>query len=408
MSINFSKKVIRIMALVLLMSLFVGCETNSSNKVLSSSKMPDFQYMFKAMGVRKPTQKSNSGYYNVVNNRIIYTDSSTLKSTPLCNKSDCLHTSDFVDCNAKVDDWLNCFDNFQIYRDKIYYLSVDVSEKEEVYHLNSISLDGAEKSTVLTLKNKFVTDWFLYNNYFYYQSSAMVDDSSKNFYKVDLSTRDEEIFIDFSKLNGIYGAEGSLRNIYDGYMYITLYGYTNENDYEKVINGEEIDGNVSTVRKIVRYNLADKSSMLIDPYDNDYEFIGFSDGQLIGTDTEGDLKKVCVSNLDGSDVKTIIETENVFQVFCDENYIYIYNQSVVQSSNERKSIFVYDKNGEKISEAYVPDLIAESLNAITFYDDYIWFQNYLNSGEISLCAIEKTDLLNNGKEFNYNEVYISE
>ena len=83
---------------------FSSCsnEGGSSTK-LSSSSMPDFQYMFKLLGVQTPTQKSDNGYYNVVSDHIVFTDEKTLKSTPLCNKTDCLHTSEFPDCNAKIE-----------------------------------------------------------------------------------------------------------------------------------------------------------------------------------------------------------------------------------------------------------------------------------------------------------------
>ena len=77
---------------------FTACNTKGNNSErLSSSTMPDFQYMFKYDGARVPTQKSDSGYYNIVSDHIIFTDAETLGSTPLCNKTDCLHTGDFPD-----------------------------------------------------------------------------------------------------------------------------------------------------------------------------------------------------------------------------------------------------------------------------------------------------------------------
>lgn len=412
MNMSCIKKTISIAVVILTICLLVGCESTDFSGELSSSNMPNFQYMFKVIGEREPTQKSNSGYYNIVNNMIIYTDSDTLKSTPLCNKSDCLHTRGFIDCNSKIDDGLNCFNNLQIYKDKIYYIAIDLREdiEEEIYYLNSISLDGSEKNKVLTLKNKFIIDWFIYDDYFYYQASVVEQGLNsegvyKNFYRINLSTMTEEVFIDFSKLKNIFGAEGIFRNVYDGYMYITLYGYTNEESYNKVISGQEIDSNDATVRKIMRYNLSNKSISIIDPYENDYEFIGFSRGKLVGTDVDGEYKKICLSELDGSNVETILEVEAAVQVFCDDNYIYIYNQPIVQANNEEKVISIYNKNGELISETYVPESIAEWLNNITLYDDYIWFKKYTDSGQGSLCVIEKSDLINNENELTYYEVY---
>ncbi len=407
-------KVISMFLLLTVLCFFAGCGNKGSNaeNKLSSASMPDFQYMFKELGAQTPTQKSDSGYYNVISDKIIYTDAKTLKSTPLCNKTDCLHTSNFPDCNANLADWYLSFDNFQIYNDNIYYLATAFDEiiKESEIHFNSISLDGSKKDTVLILKNELVTDWFLYNGYFYYQTTVNIgeDESntmSGNYYRIDLSSQSEEVFIDFSKLDGIFGAEGSLRNVYDNYMYVTLSGYSSEDAYNKVINGEEIDGDALMLRKIARYSLADGSYIIIDPYNNDYEFIGFSDGKLIGTDSDGDTKKICISELDGTNPQTITEVNNLYQVFCDDNYIYVYNQSGAEDNDERKTITVYDKNSKKISDAYLPDEVANNMSLMTFYDDYMWFENSSASGNVYLCVIDKSQLLNNEQEITYQEVY---
>lgn len=407
------KKIISVFLILITLGLLVACDKSNSNTTieLSSSSMPDFQYMFKADGVHTPTQKSNNGYYNVVSNNILYTDSNSLKTTPLCNKSDCLHTSDFPDCNSKIKDITAAFDNFQIYNDKIYYLAQDYKSLDvETTLLKCISLDGSKKDTVLTLTDKFVVDWFIYSGYFYYQSNITINDNnsqtkSGNFYKIDLSTKTEEEFIDFSSLDNIFGAEGSMRNIYDGFMYITLSGFSNEEAYNNMINGDEFDGDASTIRKIARVELSNGSSIIIDPFDNDYEFVGFSDGKLIGTDSnnDGKTKKICLSELDGTNPQIIAEIDNTYSVYCDDNYIYVENS--VQENSTKKTITVYDKKGEILSEACLPVELEQ--NIITFYDDYIWFQIYSNSST-SLCVIDKSELLNDEEEITYKEVYTYE
>lgn len=392
---------------------FTACNTKGNNSErLSSSTMPDFQHMFKYDGARVPTQKSDSGYYNIVSDHIIFTDAETLDSTPLCNKTDCLHTGDFPDCNAKISDMESSFDNFQIYRDKMYYLATKYNENTDEVStiLKSTSLDGTQSDTAMEFKDKFICDWFIYDGYFYYQTSASISEENSetqagNYYRVSLSDKREEEFIDFSKLDGIYGASGTLRNIYDGYMYVTINGYENKADYEKIIKGEKIDGEISTVRKIGRYSLSDGSYTTIDPYKNDYEFVGFSDEKLVGTDTVNDKKKVCISELDGTNPQTVTEINNTYRVFCDNSYIYVYNQSAIDESTDDKIISVYDKNGEKKSDVTVPSEVSDVMYAITFGDDYMWFQKSEDSGAQVLCCIEKFDLLNSGKELTYKEVY---
>lgn len=401
-------KILSVGLILTFLVLFSSCgkQEHNTSVELSSSSMPDFQYMFTADGVLTPTQKSNSGYYNVVSNRIIYTDAKTLNSTPLCNKSDCLHTSAFPDCNAKIKDISLAYHNFQIYKDKIYYLMEDLSGNadEEKQILKCVSLDGSEQDTAITLQDKFVVDWFIYDGYFYYQPNISIDDDSShtksgNFYRIDLSAKSEELFIDFSKLENIYGAEGSLRNIYDGFMYVTLSGFSSEDAYNKMMSGEDFDGDASAVRKIARYDLSDGSCTIIDPYDNDYEFAGFSDGKLVGTDynADGETKKICISELDGTNPTVASEISIRYQVTCDDNYIYLYNL-LNASNDERKTVIVYDKDGKKLSTAYLPD----DFDGITiaFYDDYIWFQTQSN-----LCVIEKSQLLNDGTELTYREIY---
>ncbi len=408
-------KFLRMLALSLVsaLCLCVGCNENSNvTSELSSSSMPDFQYMFKYDGARTPTQKSDGGYYNIVSNHIIFTDSKTLNSTPLCNKSDCLHTGDFPECNARLDDMEASFDNFQIYRDKMYYLSAQYNERTDntVTVLKSTLLDGTQSYTSLEFSDKFICDWFVYDGYFYYQSVVSISDESTqtqagNYYRVSLADKSEQEFIDFSQLDGIYGASGTLRNVYDGYMYVTVNGYKNKDDYETIIKGEEIDGEVSTVRKIVRYNLKDGSCTDILPDKNDYEFIGFSDGKLIGTYIKDNKKYVCFSGLDGADCCDITHTDINYRVFCDDDYIYIYNQSVVNESSDEKIISVYDKNGKKISYVTVPDEIANYMYMITFGDDYMWFQQSLETGAQVLCCVKKSDILKSGVKLTYKEVY---
>lgn len=398
--------------LIVFFALTACNEKGNNSESLSSCSMPDFQYMFKYDGARIPTQKSDSGYYNIVSDRIIFTDAETLDSTPLCNKSDCLHTGDFPDCNAKISDMESSFDNFQIYRGKMYYLATRYNENTDEIStvLKSTSLDGTQSDTDMAFKDKFICDWFIYDGYFYYQTSASISEENTeaqagNYLRVSLSDKHEEKFIDFSKLDGVYGASGTLRNVYEGHMYLTVSGYNNKSDYEKIIKGEKINGEVSTLRKIGRYSLDDGDFIYIDPYNNDYEFVGFSDGKLIGTDTVGDEKRICISELDGSDPKTVMKTNCDYRVFCDDSYIYVYNQSVIDEDAGDKMIFTYDTNGNKKSEVTVPEVIADAMYALTFGDDYMWFQKTENNGAQVLCCIKKSDLLNSGKTLSYKEVF---
>lgn len=394
---------------------FSSCSNEGgSSAKLSSSSMPDFQYMFKLLGAQTPTQKSDNGYYNVVSDHIVFTDEKTLKSTPLCNKTDCLHTSEFPDCNAKIENMQNCTDNFQIYDNSIYYLSFVVTDDitEEENKLIRISLDGSKRDDIITLKSKFISDWFLYDGYFYYQSMISTDNSdseskSGNFYRINLSNNTEEEFIDFSKISGIYDAEGSLRNVYDGYMYVTLSGYKNKDDYEKITNGKDLDTVDSYTTKIARFNLTDGKCQIIDPYKNDYEFVGFSDGKLVGTIIDDKKTQICISNLDGTEPDIVTETNSKYQIFCDDSYLYVYNQSVVDENDDVKKIYVYDKNGNKKSEVTVPDEISDVISAasITFGDDYMWFQMTDSKGIKVLYCIQKSDLMKNGTKLTYKEVY---
>lgn len=403
---------------LILLCLFSGCNVEKNIAKLSSDTMPDFQYMFKYTGVNTPTQKSDSGYYNVVNKNIIYTDSATMKSIPLCNKSDCLHTGEYSECNAKIRDWLPCLDNFQIYKGNIYYMAMDFSgnsSKADYSYLKRISLDGSEREINLTVE-EYVRDWFIYKDYLYYQTNITVRENysdAGSLYRVNLSSKSEpEEFINFSKFPNIFGASASFRNIYDGYLYVTLSGFTSKKAYETVVDGGEITDDSDARREIVRYSLADGSYMIINPDGNDYEFEGFYGDKLFGYATESDDKTnyVCISDLDGKNSQRIFDFKIGNRVYCDDKYFYLYNHFSIfedPEKNVQKTIKTYDVNGEKIAEVNVPDEIKESLQDATFGDEYVWFVLVENE-KTSVCVIDKKELLRNGEELRYEKVYTYE
>lgn len=414
------KNIISILiAFVLILLFFLnGCNNQRDIAKVSSDTMPDFQYMFKCVGTNNLIQKSDGGYYNVINNNIIYTDPNTMKSIPLCNKSDCLHTGEYSECNAKIRDWLPCLDNFQIYRGNIYYMAMDLSgnsSKSDYSYLKRISLDGSEREIELTLK-EYVRDWFIYKNYLYYQTNTTIAEDysdSGNLYRVDLSSKSEpKEFIDFSEFPNIFGASASFRNVYDGYLYVTLSGFTSKNAYETVVDGGEITDDSEARREIVRYSLTDGSYMIINPDGNDYEFEGFYGDKLFGYATESDGKTnyVCISDLDGRNSQRIFDFKIGNRVYCDDKYFYLYNHFSIfedPEKNVQKTIKTYDVNGEKIGEVDVPDEIKESLQDAIFGDEYVWFVLVKNE-KTSVCVIDKKELLRNGEELRYEKVYAYE
>ncbi len=416
------RNVLSMICLIILCLTFSSCAEKTENTELSSKTMPDFQYMFKVDGIHTLTQKSDGGYYNLVDKNIIFTDKDTMKSTPLCDKSNCLHNGEYSDCNAKISDMYLCLDNFQIYDGKIYYMATDLSgdkDKQNNLYLKRLSLDGSKREIVFTFKNKDIVDWFLYDGYLYYQTNIKFDESlnkeytqSGCFYKINLNSKEESKFIDFAETMGIYGGEGSLRNIYDGYMYVTLSGFNNKKVYERVVKGKEIKGSEASVRKIVRYRLSDGKADVIEPYD-DYEFTGFYGNKLLGyyVDKNKKIKHVCLSDLNGKNARTVFDFKNDNKIYCDDTYFYVYNQFSVfenSQSDNQKTIAVYNRKGENISKVKVPDEIKDYIEDINFYDNYLWFQINSDNGKTSVCTADKKELLKNGRELKYEKVFVYE
>lgn len=429
------KNLFKLLALVLTFAItatsFCACSSETAVKGDTNTNMPDFQYMFKLLGSETPVQKTDNGYYTMLSNMMLYVDGKTLDATPLCSKADCLHTTDFSDCNAKIENfYMGTADNFQICGNNIYVMCDDTqfsdgTESSSITtSLYQISLDGNTRNKVFTVNNSFIVDWFVLNGYLYYQAQTEnqeeVSDTnvyvSGNFYKAKLNSNDTPtVLFNYEKSADAYGCKGSMVNVYDKYMYITEAGYSSEKAYKKVLNGEDIDEK-DEVSYLLCINLEDGSQTIIDKNHSSIttivSFDGILDGKLLYSVTSPENSEdIFISDLNGnnpSKLKTL--DSDSYRIFCDEKYIYLDDGCLtdVENGKENRSYTVLDKTGKQLSQVYLPqELINE--HSAEFYptgfdEKYMWLKGQEDSN-MALYCIDKSQMLNNGKKLEYKLVY---
>ena len=355
--------------------------------------LPDFQYQFKRLGAQEPTQESENGYYNICNGVIVFTDKSTMKSVPLCPRPDCTHDGMSTDCPARINDVIICYDNFQYYRGRLYRVGAEFEPDppREKHVLRSMEPDGSDRDVVLTFDD-YVIDWFIVDGWCYYQPMNEDGADADKLYRVSLNGGKRELFTDFSQTKEIFHAEASFRSVYRGFAYFTLYGYRNEHDYQRLLDGAEVSS-LDPICCIARVDLSSGMFTKISPYE-DYDLVGFSGDLLVGV-SDG---AVILSALDGSDPHVICPAQNSI-VRCDEEYLYLI-------PNGEQTVTALDMTGKRIATATLPDALNGSRYNLLFYDNYIWFESYTEDGQYALCYIKKADLLQDGAVVPYEKTYL--
>lgn len=135
---KLSKK-ISFIALIFLFIFLVSCNKEEIEDLGEDYvEGKDYQYFFGSM----PTvQKTEKGYYLLVNECLYYYDSSLQEAIPVCNKADCNHMGD--SCNASMPG----VSEINYYNHCFYYIASENDEKEE-WFLCSLSEDGKQREKI--------------------------------------------------------------------------------------------------------------------------------------------------------------------------------------------------------------------------------------------------------------------
>ena len=122
-------------------------------------------------------------------------------------------------------------------------LSININEQPNLVNLHVIFDDGSGRKVVAEIANvnqtRMIANVVGEINENRFTPGASVKPSFKS--KVRL-IKTEELELLFGKQETAFGQTNfGTSNVYDGYMYVTLSGYKNKDDYEKITNGKDLD-----------------------------------------------------------------------------------------------------------------------------------------------------------------------
>lgn len=429
------KKLISVILLICILSCvtctFSSCgepplEIDYSDKYIENQ---DYQYMYADGFGHSSFQKSKNGYYTAVNNFIFYIDGDTMKTTPLCNKSNCLHDKEtdeekLKECNAYVPDYVSYSQNsIQLYNNKIYFLqldSADTAEDVDKYLFYEMNIDNGSRRLIFTYSEGNVYFWAVHRGYIYFKGDnyASAGDSGElearsgtgfnKLFKLKLGENSPEVVYDFENTDGIYKMQLSNSFIlYGNHIYIGYSGYKNEEAYNKVISTDEKDFESvasDVLCGFVHIDITnDKSSNILEGSEEKTKvFNCFYNGKLCYS-YDG---SIYVSELDGSNPKLLAkDIDGIFLNDGKNNYTSIFDTD--ENGEYMQSIMTLDEKFKKRSVYTMPDnfFVQGIVQIMCPYDDkYIW--GYVgNNDSTDIVYIEKSQLESSQNQLKATTVY---
>ena len=393
----------------LLIILLCGCSSTpniSQGEVynhLTDSQIVQTKYSAYAYN----TAKSESGYYSYSRNFIYYTDESSMETTPLCVKPNCMHNSD--SCNA----YLGAIYSI-VYNDGYLYYNMDGSIEQEYLgtQFYRMSPDGTQKEKLVYFENR-ITDWTIHRGYLYYVSvdyqlseyGSTVASTNSDAYVYRLSVKDfnakPELIYQDSEIKfdpSISGVIGFGENLYF------------------MSTGQIDEGIDSFVMKSIKLNISDFSS----------EEMRVSDGRiLVYPNLLGDsLVFQCEKNkngqieyystdFNGDNPKLILAIDEFERAFADGKYLYVDNKLEFSIANpdydkieQIRRFKVYDQNINLIDEVYFDGSNACSWEFLPVDDKVFLFVGKASDESVVVFSYDKSQLGNiNGvweKNIHYN------
>ena len=373
-----SMKCIKIItSLFLLFFLCIVSESCSSSPHISFKDTyidgQDHQYMFLKETNETVVSKGNNGYYCYINNFLYHIDDKTLKATPLCNKSDCLHnnetdSSNKEQCNAYVDSGM--LNQMYVYNNDIYIMCsnfiTDSDGNSRIKNsLMRISNDGSKHEEILSFENEFVLRWLIHRGYLFYLSNNETElEKKKNeseitstaLYKISVNQINDKKKIFSSDDTGYYGAEFGHMTAYGNHIFLSASGYKNKRDYTSFVYGDNIDS-VDLMYSYINYNFKEENFSFICDENNGKNssivFDGFSDDKFfyhnIKDDIHSPLRAISVNGGKPKDIHNYTQYYERFRM--DDNYFYSFNyfDDDVYDGKKQETYTVYDKKWNKIT-----------------------------------------------------------
>lgn len=355
--------------------LFIGCGKEKISYENTYVAGQDFQYMYYGATYEfgLTTAETEEGYYKLMENYILYTDKETMKTVPLCGKTDCLHEKETdpskkENCNAYVD----TKDGFlYLCQNKLYTMKEVVEEDQNqkmviYFELYEISLDGSKRNKVCTLKEDNVELWLIHRGKMYFDAKQQGKDEKMHpvLKSVDLkSGKIEEITF----LEDLY--EGCVEEFqaYGNYVYVYIFGLNREVDRETEDAEDPKDWADAQVDRWLAINIqtGEVKELFAEAFKKEKKYpqsICFWQDHLYYdyTDANWQTRKkstVYKCDLEGEQEEEWMTIDSHYKYTADEEYFYLYNtwKDSVAEGKETPTIWVYDKQGKEIDTYVIPE-----------------------------------------------------
>lgn len=387
------KKVV-LFLVIAIMAITSGCTNNKIEYDLSNTYIEnqDYQYNFFNKNTGNTIiQKGNDGYYFSLNNFLYFADKKTLKSVPLCNKSDCLHDKEpnpekRLDCNAYLfDSPLNS--SFYVFKNHIYkFVDESYYDGKDLIIVNTIyqsDLNGTNSKKLFSI-NQTIIRWFIHRGTLYYTTAV-----DNKLFGYDLDIRKKNMIVDLDSI-GLYNLYVENITAYGNNIYFIVNGYENEESYNKTVNGEEI----TTIEEVYVINTVDNTDYTITSENGNSGIIfeGFFDDCFIISDADynaENTEKKMYSIDNGGNKKLLDFTyENLFDFhYFDNNFTYIKKGTNID--DVEKNIFEVYSDDKLLTTIDFPDGYANDLYLGD--EDYLFYYED-NENVHKLYCISKSDL----------------
>lgn len=365
------KKRYFIMLCICVCCLLTGCEKEKISYENTYVAGQDFQYMYygSAYEFGLTMAETEEGYYKLMENYILYTDKETMKTVPLCGKTDCLHEKETdpkkkENCNAYVDTkdgFLYLCQNKLYTMKKVY--EEDQNQTTAIYfELYEISLDGSKRNKVCTLKEDNVELWLIHRGKMYFDAKQQGKDEKMHpvLKSVDLkSGKIEEIIF----LEDLYDGMVQDFQAYGNYVYVYISGLNRE--VEETEEAEDwADAQVDRWLAI-HIQTGEVKELFAEAFQKEKkypQFICFWQDHLYYDYTDANWKTrkkstVYKCDLEGEQEEEWMTIDSHYKYTADEEYFYLYNtwKDSVAEGKEEAMAWVYDKQGKEIDTYAMPN-----------------------------------------------------
>lgn len=400
-----------VLSALIITAVFCGCNNNgekpSDNKY---NYLTDTQLAFSPV---LPIGEGNiakceTGYYALATDKIYYIENETMKSTPLCNKPNCMHNSE--SCNAKI----GIVDNIAYYDGNIYYMAkAGIDYKFEGWCLTKMSADGSKKEILLHTTDN-CNDWIIHRGVCYYtvkKYRVNKDTGTESFDYADCYIYSYPLDKS-SEPKAVYFAEEVEKNAeFNGIM---AYG---DNLYFREF-GSKRDNVKEDIDKMVRLNLKDFSfSNMVSPQGTVMDRPMYLDGALIfgSGDKENGKYLYYRTDFDGNNPEKCFSCYPGEEVICDGKYLYVDNHIMLMSpqyfqedvpvNREERYIKVYDSQLNEVDKFSLGDGPATTWWLTPIDDRVFMFAGASTSGDVVFYYDKNEFGTLNGKLWEKKYIY---